>query len=235
MEERAAALPGWRGFRVAAAQMIGGDDVSPVGVSAVYYPAIGLLLGAAMLAVDELVRRRLGVAAASIGVVVLHATATRGRSLGGLAATLCRLTAPRRRPAPLVVGAAAIAIAAGASWLLARVDGGRGAVLLFSPMLAGCAMVVLATGSRQARADGRQMKFSRDLTFREFGTASTLSFALVFLSTNFLGLLLVLVTGVATIAVRLLLHWRLGGVDRASLWGTGEVVQISLFALMATL
>jgi adenosylcobinamide-GDP ribazoletransferase len=233
--ERARPLPGWSGLRVSTAQLLGGDDASPIGVSAVYYPAVGLLLGAAMLGIDRALSTVTGPLEASLGVVCFHALATRGRPLRGLAETFCRLAAPRRSVPGLAAGAAALAILLGSGWLLARVDGGRAALLLFAPMLARCSMVVVATGSREARADGRQTKFSRQLTFREFGLASTLSFAIVFLATNFLGLVLVLLTGLATIAMRLLLHWRLGGVDRASLHATGEIVQLALFALLAAL
>ena len=119
-------------------------------------------------------------------------------------------------------------------WILARVDGGRVVALLFAPMLARCSMVVIATGSREAREDGKQGKFSRELTFREFGLASTVTFAIVFLTTHFLGLLLVLATGFLTIGLRLLVHWFRGGVDRASLHGLGEIVQLTVLALVAS-
>ena len=210
-----------------------GDDASPVGLSAVYYPLIGLVLGIGMVAVDRAMMPWASVWASSIGVVGFHAAATRGRPLAGLAQMVCRFITVGLGRSAVALFLVQIAVFALAVWIIGRIDNGRVIALLFAPMLGRSAMVVMATGSREARDDGRQVKFSRELTFREFGIASTAAFAVVFLTTNFLGLLLVLVTGMATIALRLSLHWRLGGVDRSSLHASGEFVQLAVLGLMA--
>lgn len=227
-------LPGWSGFRVACAQILGADDASPIGIAAVYYPAVGLLLGVVMLGVD-LGLSDASLIVASAAVVLAQTLVTRARWGRGLATTVCRLIMPKRDVPEILVGVLSAGLFALMVSILASVEGGRAVILLFAPMLAGCAMVVIATGSRESRRDDRQVKFSPDLSFREFGLASTIAFAIVFLATNFLGLILVLLTGATTIALRLLLHWRLGGVDRASLHASGAIVQMVLFSFMATL
>ncbi len=227
-------LPGWSGFRLACAQMLGADEESPIGLAAVYYPAVGLLLGAVMLGADRALSN-VSLVGASAGVILLQTLATRARWLRGLATTVCRLVVRRRDPAIMLIGLLSALFLVLAIWILAGVEDGRAVILLFAPMLAGCAMVVLATGSRESRRDDRQLKFSRDLSFREFGLASTIAFAIVFLTTNFLGLVLVLLTGATTIALRLLFHWRLGGVDRDSLHATGALVQLVTYSFMTLL
>jgi len=226
-------LPGPAGFLVAARQLTGWDDESPVGTSAVYYPAVGLLLGALMLCFDRLLLGRMTVVFASLAVLAVQVVLTRGRPLRGLARSLVRAVYPRAAASVVVLGISSAVLFGLGVWLLAAIDQGRSVALLFAPMLGRCSMVVIATGSREAREDGRQMKFSRELTFREFGIASTVVFAVVFLTTNFLGLLLVLGTGFLTIALRLLAHWSFGGVDRDSLHAAGEIVQLAVFGMIA--
>jgi cobalamin synthase len=238
-------FPGWQSFVQALRErtLMGGDDPERrVDTGAVYYPLIGLAFGAAALLVDEALRP-LGSAAASAAIIATWAVLSRGRSLLALARTLAAAVQPNRqhtftvleaRPGPLVWLLAA-AIAAGETRVLAALDHYRAIALLFAPMLGHCAMVVTATGSRQARADDRALKFSPTLTFREFGIASTATFAAVFLTTDFLGLLMVLVTGLLTIGLRLLLHYRFGGVTIASLAALGEIVQWTLIVLLTRL
>ncbi len=239
MEEQKSAprpLPGLGGLRIAAAQLLRGDDATPVDTSAVYYPLVGLALGAAMALLDQTLSSRLSLTASSLAVVALHVAATRGRPLRGLARTLAlSIGGSEAGASRAIVGGLQILVFALAVLLVSSIDRGRAVALLYAPMLARCAMVVIATGSRQARADGVQVKFSRELSFREFGIASTLTFAVVFLTTHFLGLLLVLATGFLTIGMRLLIHWLRGGVDRDSLHGVGEAIQMIVLALIAAL
>jgi hypothetical protein len=116
--------------------------------------------------------------------------------------------------------------------LLGALDRFRVVGLAFAPVLGCCAMVVLAVGSRAARADGRRLKFAPGVGFREFGVASTATFALVFLSTEFLGLLLVLATAAFTIGARVSLHRWLGGVNDTAMLATGEAVQLLVIAVL---
>ncbi len=235
-ERKAPPLPGLEGFRVAWNQLLNGDDESPVGLSAIYYPVIGLALGLAMVALDRALNGRVSIEVASVAVVALNVLATRARPLRGFARTIAlSFRGPAAAAPRLVVIVLEAWLFALAVWIVTQLDGGRSVALCFAPMLARCAMVVIATGSREARADGRQVKFSRELTFREFGIASTGTFAIVFLSTHFLGLLLVLATGFLTISLRLLVHYTRGGVDRDALHATGETIQLVVMAIIAVL
>jgi len=240
-----ASFPGWEAFVQALRErtLAGGDDPDRrVDTGAVYYPLIGAALGVAALVVDR-AAAPCGPALAGAAIVATWALLSRGRSLLGPGRTLAAalqpdpvrtfavLESPAR--APVILVAAALAVAE--TMLLASLDHFRDIALLFAPMLGHCAMVVTAAGSRQARADDRAVKFSPALTFREFGIASTITFAAVFLTTNFLGLLMVLVTGLATIGLRLLLHYRFGGVQMATLAAVGEIVQWSVIALLVGL
>ncbi len=176
-------------------------------------------------------------------MIALWTVLTRGRPLLGLAKTLAAaLTGRPQRSFALLEGPPgwgvallAALLAAAEVLLLAGLDRFRWLGLLFAPTLGHCAMVATATGSRAARGDGKVVKFAPALTFREFGIASTATFAAVFLSTDFLGLLMVLVTGIATIALRMLLHYRFGGIHTASLAAAGELVQFGVLALLTRL
>jgi hypothetical protein len=105
--------------------------------------------------------------------------------------------------------------------------------LLFAPMLARAAMVVLAVGSRAARTDGRQVKFAPEVTFNEFALASAATFAAVSLAADFLGLVLVLATAVLTVALRVFFHWRFGGIDRTAVHGACQATELAVLAILA--
>jgi hypothetical protein len=119
--------------------------------------------------------------------------------------------------------------------VLCALDRFRVVGLVLAPVLGCCSLVVMAVGSRAARADGRRLKFAPAVTFREFGVASTATFALVFLSTDFLGLLLVLATAAFTIGARVFFHRWLDGVNETALLATGEATQVLILTLLAIL
>lgn len=224
---------GWRFARG------GGEEV---GAWAVYLPLIGVGLGAVSLAVDALVDPLAGRVAASLAVCAVLAALTRGQPQLALARLLAAL--PRRRAERIAVlesgSGAAVSVAlmvsvAAQLVVLCLLDRFRPVGLAFAPVLGGCSMVVLAVGSRAARADGRRLKFAPSVTFREFGVASTATFALVFLSTEFLGLLLVLATAAFTIAVRVALHRWIDGVNQTTLLAAGSATQLLILTLLAAL
>lgn len=213
-----------------------------VDASAVYFPLVGLVLGAVWLAVDRLIEPWAGPLAASIAVLVVATALTRGRGVLALARTLAAPVAGsgRRLEAFESVGAAATGIAAALVLaaelaVLVRLTRFRLVGLAFAPVLGCCSIVVLAVGSRAARADGRQVKFAPDVTFREFGIATTATFALLFLTTEFLGLLLVLTTAVFTVAARVGWHRWIGGVNATALFATAEATQLLVLAVLAAL
>ncbi len=238
-------LPGLAGLREAVL------DLTPVGrrnppqafgTSVVYYPVVGLLLGLLWLGTDRLAAS-LGMnrLESSLAVLVVAHLATGAQRLMDLSRTVLALfgTARPVRVKALENGpsrpayAVAAVIALLELFCLWTVDRFRPVGLLCAPLLAYCSMVVMAVGSRAARADGRQVKFAPGVAFREFALASTGTFAVVFLLTEFLGLLLVLFTAALVIGLRLFFHRWFGGVNRAALGAACELTQIGILLLLA--
>jgi len=219
-----------------------GAAPAPVDASAVYYPLVGLTLGALWVATDQTLAPLGGRAVASLGVVLVGTAATQARPLRALSRLLAALLSGRtRRLGVLEAGAGGLVTVCMMALLAAEVaavcalDRFRLVGLGFAPVLGCCAMVVLAVGSRAARADGRRMKFAPAVTFREFSIASTATFALVFLTTEFLGLLLVLATAAFTIAARVGFHRWVDGVNGTAVLAMGEAVQLLILVLLAAL
>lgn len=213
-----------------------------IGASAVFYPIIGLLLGAVALLVDWGASFFPGLLARSSAVLVAGAFCTGARpqrALGHL------IGASLRKPSRSAVlqkleeteSTASLALTAMVGIVelacLYELDRFRAMGLLFAPVLARCSMVVLAVGSRAARRDGRRTKFAPDLTFNEFAVASASTFALIFLTSEFLGLLLVLSAAFLTIGLRVLSHRWLDGVNRTVLDAACELSTLTTLALLA--
>src|SRR5262249_16263096 len=129
----------------------------------------------------------------------------------------------------------AVIVAAAELAVLCKLGRFRLVALAFAPMLGCCAMVVLAVGSRAARADGRRLKFAPGGGVTEFGAGSAATFALVSVTSEFLGLLLVLSTAVFTVGARVFFHRWLDGVNDTAMLATGEAAQLLTLALLATL
>jgi adenosylcobinamide-GDP ribazoletransferase len=211
-----------------------------LGSSALFYPLVGLLLGTTWLATDYLTGGLVGRRAASAAVIIVSLVLTRGATARGFVDTsleiLSRaaLTAGRQGSPSGAGGIALALVVLGLELLcLLEIERLRAAALLFAPTLGRWSMVVLAFGSREAREDGRRVKFAPNVTFREFGLTSTVTFLMVFAATEFLGVLVVGVAGLVTVGLRLLLHARLQGVTRASLGGACEATQLVCLALFA--
>jgi adenosylcobinamide-GDP ribazoletransferase len=217
--------------------VLGGAEPAVPGTWVVYYPLIGLAMGGAMAAAAALGGGGFG----SLAALALATALSGARPVAGLSRTLVSL-APKRSLSPIarLHGARRPAVVAGAAailllelFCLVHLDRLRSIGLLFAPMLGRCAMVVLAVGSRQARADGRRTKLAPAIGFNHFAVASTLTFAVVFLVAEFLGLLLVLACAALTIGLRVFFHWWFGGVERTTLAAGCEAVQLLVLALLA--
>jgi cobalamin synthase len=218
------------------------NGAGQVGAWAVYLPVVGIVLGALWLATDTLVNAVAGRFGASLAVLCVSAAATRARPTVALSRMLAALASRRAdRLAVLESGggqataAALVLVLAAQLTVLCWLDRFRVVGLAFAPLLGCCGMVVIAVGSRAARTDGRRLKFAPAVTFREFGVASTATFALIFLTTEFLGLLLVLATAASTIAARVFLHRWIDGVNETALLASGEATQLVILILLAAL
>ena len=215
---------------------------SAIGAWAVYLPAIGVAFGLLWVVADRVGGALGGRTLSSLAVVCVAAAATRGRPLLALGRLLA--ASGRRRPRCLAVlesgtGVLVYGCAAGVVvaevFVLSALDRFRMMGLALAPVLGWCSIVVLAVGSRAARADGRRLKFAPEVTFREFGLATAATFAVVLLTAEFLGLLLVLATAVFTIAARVCFHRWIDGVNETALLATAEAVQILMLALLVAL
>lgn len=213
-----------------------------VGAWAVYLPVVGMVVGALWVLADLLVEPLAGRVAASIVVLLVGAAVTRARPLVALSRVLAALPARRERRLAALEGSDGVTyvvclliVVAAELAVLSMLARFRLVGLAFGPVLGCCAMVVLAVGSRAARADGRRLKFAPEVGFREFGVASTATFALVFLTTEFLGLLLVLATAAVTIAARVFFHRWIDGVNQTVILAVGEAVQLLILTLLLML
>ncbi|HJV97259.1 MAG TPA: hypothetical protein VJ608_14535, partial [Albitalea sp.] len=109
----------------------------------------------------------------------------------------------------------------------------RPAALLFAPLLARWALVVLATGVRDAAVPGR--KFNPAITFREFALASVFSFAAVFAVAEAFGILIVVAVAALTLTLRLSVHRWVGGVSWRFLLACVEGIEMFVLAICALL
>jgi cobalamin synthase len=222
---------------------LSGRNPAPiVDANAVFYPLVGLLLGAIALLADWGVSAFGGLLARSLAVLLTGLLCTAARPHRALGQLLEAGLLKRHRGAAVQLlegaeGGTSRALAAMAAALelicLYELDRFRSIGLLFAPTLAHCSMVVLAVGSRAARLDGRRTKFAPGLTFNEFAVASAFTFAIIFLTSEFLGLLLVLGVAFLTIGLRVLFHRWLDGVNPTVLQATREVSTLATLALLA--
>ncbi len=190
------------------------------GRAALFFPVVGLLIGALLAGLHWLAVSRLPPWLAGVVVVGAWEALTGG--------ALLRAWTPRRA-AGLVVMGASVAVKIACTVAAAS----RPAALLFAPLLARWALVVLATGVRDAAAPER--KFNPAITFREFALASVFSFAAVFAVAEAFGILLVVSVAALTLGLRLLVHRWTGGVSWRFLLACVEGIEVFVLAVCALL
>ncbi len=222
---------------------VGGATV-PVGQSALFFPVVGLGLGAALLAADLALTPVAPAGLRSVIVVALLVVLTRARHLHGLASTADGLLAGDRARALAIMrehttGAfGALVLVLVLALKMRSLDAApaetRAAALLLAPMLGRWAIVVLAFGSLPARPDGVGFTMVRSLTFREFGIATVVALWVTLAATAARGLVAALVVASVTIGCRILTHRKLGGVTGDALGAIAEVTEalvLTVFAL----
>ncbi|MBM4268841.1 MAG: hypothetical protein FJ144_19870 [Deltaproteobacteria bacterium] len=187
-----------------------------------FFPVLGLALGGiAALAARE------GAALVPDGG---------GAAVGLAALVLLVRAAPLRavaRGAGALAAVALLALELGALWVV--VPSALGPSLALAGMLGRWAFVVQAYGSTPARPDGIGAAFTRAMQFREFGLASVSAMALTLLLADAVGLVLLLWTATQTIALRILVHGRKGGVGETSLAAGAALAEASTLLLCAAL
>jgi len=217
-----------------------------LGRAGVFFPIVGLLVGAIIWSLDRGVRLFVPSALSSVLLVGALALLSRGFHLDGLADSADGLFGSRERHRALEImkdstigtfGALAVVIV-----LLLKVrsldllqGGYRGMALLLGPMLGRWACVVMAYTSRPARAEGLGAAFVRGTQFREFGLASVLTLAVVFSLMEILGLVVFVPLAALILGFTLYCNRRLGGVTGDTLGALGELVETAVLCLLVLL
>jgi adenosylcobinamide-GDP ribazoletransferase len=219
-----------------------------LGRAGVFFPLVGLLLGAAVWGLDRILRPFCPVPLLSVFLVAALAVLSRGFHLDGLADCADGLLGSRERQRSLEIMKESTVGAFGALVLIAvlllkvrsldLLQGGyRGMALLLGPMLSRWACVVMAYSSRPARAEGLGATFVRGVGFREFALASIFTLAVVFSLVEILGLVVVVPLAGLMISFTLYCNRRLGGITGDTLGALGEMVEtaaLCLFSLLET-
>jgi cobalamin synthase len=188
---------------------------SPVfGRAAPLFPFVGAAIGAVLLAIDGLLAPYLPSLAVGAVLLAIWAYCDRGH-----------LDAIEPPPTEATL---ALLITKGLAILLLEE---RAPALLFSPILGAWAIVVLAVGSRDAANPAR--KLAPAVLFNEFAIASLLTLAAVFSLAQGLGIFLGVIAAASTVALRVLLHQRIGGMTgRWLVIGRQLIETITLWVLV---
>jgi adenosylcobinamide-GDP ribazoletransferase len=207
-----------------------------LGESALFFPLVGLGIGGLLVAADRALAPLVPTVVDGAALVALLATITAGRHLRGLANAAdtlavrdrARALAVMRDGATGALGVAAVALVLGikVACLAVLPTANRTAALLYAPMLARWAVVVLAFGSRPARGEGVGFAIVGSLTFREFGLATVFALWLALAGMAARGLVAVLVLAIVTITGRILAHRKLGGVTGDLLGAITEIAEV---------
>lgn len=216
------------------------------GRAGVFFPVIGLLLGAIVWGVDSVLRPLIPIPLLSVVLVALLAVLSRGLQLEGVALSAVGLfsRAERSQRLRLMQERAfnGLSILVLLALLLLKIlalaclsSGYRGAALLLAPMLGRWACVVMAYSSRPARTHGLGALFVNGVEFREFGAASVMTLGVVFTLVEVGGLLLFL--GLAGIMICWILYCnrRLDGVTGDTIGALGEIVETISVCVFAVL
>ena len=222
-------------------------DEATVGRAAIFFPLIGLLIGALVWGADSVLRPVLPATLLSIILVGLLAVLSRGLQLTGLGKSadgLWGTADPRQRVArmrdrPLGrwgILALVFVLACKGSALTFVYGGYRDIALLLGPMLGRWACVVMAYSSRPARDEGLGSIFVQGVQFNEFALASLIALGVLFTLIEIVGIALVLPLGGLIIGFTLFCNRRLGGVTGENWAAVGELVEtaaLCLFVLLA--
>ncbi len=214
--------------------MPGADDEAR-GESALFFPVVGLALGAVALAVSDGLPAAMPSTVRAMLLVGVLAVLSGGRHLGGVARTA---TAPgcgndgaiRARG----VAVAAALLLAQISVLAGLTGGALIAGLLFAPTLSRWSMVAFAFGSRTVRGGTADDLALRGMKFREFAGASVMALGVTLTYTEAWGLVVILAVGVFAIGSRVVAHSVWGGVTRPLVDTVGvcnETIALGMFAL----
>ena len=209
--------------------------------SAIFFPLIGLFIGALVWGVDWLLRPVLPTTVLSIVLVGLLAVVSRGVHLDGVVKSAEALFGGAdptgRMPArgPLGILTLFLLLACKVRALDLLFGGYRDIALLLGPMLGRWACVVMAYSSRPARTEEPGTTFVHGVQFNEFALASLIALGVLFTLIEIAGIALVLPLGGLIIGFTLFCNQRLGGVAGEHWGAMAELVETATVCLFVLL
>lgn len=217
-----------------------------LGRAGVFFPLVGLLLGAIIWVLDRLLRPLIPVPLLSVCLTAALAVLSRGLHLDGLADSADGLlgSTDRQRSLEIMKDSAigtfgTLAVLAALLLKVRSLDllqgDYRSLALLLGPMLSRWACVVMAYTSRPARAEGLGAMFVRGTQFREFALASVFTLLVVFSLMEVIGLMVFVPLAGLIIGFTLYCNSRLGGVTGDTLGALGELVETAALCLFVLL
>jgi adenosylcobinamide-GDP ribazoletransferase len=217
----------------------GADEV---GRAAIFFPIIGLLLGATLMAANWLLASIATLELSSVTLVALLALLTRGLHLDGLGDTFDGLGAGGDRERILRVmddshiGAFGVMAIVLVLFLkihaLASIDVDRWRALLIAPVLGRWAMVLLGYRSKAAKA-GLGSTLIDHLATKYFLFATFISLLLVAAILHETGIAMMAWVAIFTLASKIYFHRRLGGVTGDTFGAVGELSETSVMVFLA--
>jgi adenosylcobinamide-GDP ribazoletransferase len=216
---------------------------APARFGAAAFPVVGLVLGAAGVAVDRLAAPLPGTVR-DVVVLATWAWMTGAIHYDGLADTLDALGVSGREERLRVmrdgtVGAFAVLslvlIVAAELAALGELDGGaRTGALLAAPVLGRWAMVATGARAPSARAEGLGAAFSREVGRRDLAVATLLAFFVPVLAAGARGVVACLLVAVGAAALRRIAASAFGGVTGDVIGASGVLAETLSLVVLAT-
>jgi adenosylcobinamide-GDP ribazoletransferase len=212
------------------------------GWAAIFFPVIGLLLGAVLVLSDFPLRLLASPGLCAAVLVAILAFLTRALHLDGLSDTFDGLGAGGDRDRMLAImddsHVGAFGMIAVLLVLILKIeaiqstDADRWRLLLAAPILSRWAMVVLGYRSLPTKP-GLGSSFIRHLENKHVAVASIISVMLLAVILRAGGIALILLTGLFTWAIKTYFHRRLGGINGDIFGAVGELTETFALVFLA--
>ena len=239
----------WREFREAVETLtiLGRPTESgklSIGSSGLFFPLVGLAIGLVVALLDGVLRTFLSQEVTSVLLVGALALLSAGRQLDGFANTCDGLIGFRGREWAIAtmrdrrLGSSGVAAMVFLVLLKVRsfdllTDPERFAGILLPPMIGRWAIVALAHRSRAAAPLAGMELYDPVLAMRELAWASAFAALLTLTTAGAIGLLVVVIGGLATLGLRVYYDRRLGGVTGHSLDAAAEAIETLTLVVFA--
>jgi adenosylcobinamide-GDP ribazoletransferase len=221
-------------------------EEADMGRSMIFFPAVGLAIGALLAGADFVMAPLLPRGVADLVLVVLNSVVTGGLHLDGLSDVCDGLAARGSRERFLsvmkdsrvgAVGAMALVLALGLKYqaLLALPPQFKREALLFFPLAARFAQVQMTVGSRRARNDGLGSAFIGGVGITELLLAAVCTLAAGYLLLGVNGVACAVSLFLVTWGIKFWSHQRLGGITGDIIGCASEINEISCLLMLLIL